>query len=566
MRSSDALSDDIRRVIAGGRTAILTGNVGDFHVGPEGSIVELKELIAYAAAAANLSTVMWTPATGTRQITPPGRASIRFNGPGPSHDFAPPLHRLLQELDRVDQPVLLMVDWASAALGRPDDPIGIVGELLCNAATDAVLARAGHRMLIIDRDGSAARSLAQLPGMRRVAVPLPNFDERVAFLLQLECVHRSPTLASIAEDETIEEVASAANGMSLRALHAHLGELSHQGRRLSTDELWPIKRDFLLQHTDGALRLIPGDESLDNIAGVHNIKLLAEQRRAMPDQAERHMVFVGPPGTGKTTVAAAFGPELGRTAVALGRVHDRFVGGSEERMQLAIDTLEAMAPSLAFVDEVDQTLSGDEGPSGDSGVTKRTNAMFWQWTGRVGPDVPVLMIAATNKPEQLGERVLDRFVVVPVLHPDPTEAADIVRIAAARAGRRVDLTGLAELLVGEAVPMSGRTLAEITHDAAGIADRTIGQRAEIIDRESIQRALADRMPSIGAANEELMALQAVRYTRRRSLLPWNAARLRGVSYVVPACLDRFVDTTGDVDIEALDSRIKELARGRVQQP
>ncbi len=562
MRSSDAISDELCRVIAGGRTAILTGNVGDFHVGPEGSIVELKELLAYAAASANLSTVMWTPATGTRQVTPPGRAAVRFNGPGPSHDFAPALHRLLQELDRADQPVLLVVDWASAALGRPEDPIGIVGELLCNAATDPVLTRVGHRMLIIDRDGSAARVLARLPGMRRVGVPLPNFDERAAFLLQLQCVHRSSSLASVAEDETIEDVARAANGMSLRALHALMGELSHEGRRLGTDELWPVKRDFLLQHTDGALRMIPGDESLDNIAGFQNIKLLAEQMRAMPGHAQRHMVFVGPPGTGKSTVAAALGPEFGRTPVALGRVHDRYVGGSEERMQTAIETAEAMAPSLAFVDEIDQTLSGDDGPSGDSGVTKRINAMIWQWTGRVGPELPVLMIAATNKPEQLGERVLDRFIVVPVLHPDPTEAADIVRITAARSGRQVDLTGLAQLLVSAVAPLSGRTLAEITHDAAGIADRTIGQRAEIIDRESIQRALADRMPSVGAAGEELMALQAIRYTRRRSLLPWNAARLRGVDYEVPAYLSRFVDSTGEVDIEALDGRIRELGRSR----
>jgi hypothetical protein len=559
MRSSDCLIAEICRVFAGQRAPVLANNIGDLHVGPEGTIIGFDQLLGYAAAASGRAAVRWTPATGTTQITPPGRATVTFSGPGPHHELAHVLPALVSALERLDHPTALIIDWADASITRPGEPLGTVGELLSSAATDPVLERAGHRLVIVDRSGTASGALGALPGLHCVNVNLPNHDERVAFLAHFQNVHITNTLAAIATDETVERVADAANGMSLRRLLSLMGELGYDGSDLTAAALAAAKHDFVVQHTNGALRPLSATRTLDEIAGLHNVRLMLE-RHAASNRPMRHFILGGPPGTGKSTVIAAIAEAMGRTAVTLGGLRDQFVGMSEQRTERMIQTAEAMSPMILFIEEIDQTLAGDDGPSGDSGVSKRINARLWEWTGEVSSRPGVLVIGATNKPSALGTRVRDRFAIVPILHPDPADALDILRITAARDGRTIDVDAAAAVLAANPMLRSGRTLAELAHNAGTSVDLSTGARNGHITGDALLLAMAETLPQSTDAEEELMALDAIRLTSHRSLLPWEAARIRGVRSEPPGYVIPYLNADGTFDLATLDARINQLRR------
>jgi SpoVK/Ycf46/Vps4 family AAA+-type ATPase len=54
------------------------------------------------------------------------------------------------------------------------------------------------------------------------------------------------------------------------------------------------------------------------------------------------------------------------------------VGQSEERTRQALATVDAMAPCVLMIDEVEKASAGATGSNGDSGVSSR------MWSGSVG--------------------------------------------------------------------------------------------------------------------------------------------------------------------------------------
>lgn len=549
------------RVFAGGRSVVLTGNVGDLHVGPEGRIVGLEHLVALASASTRRATMYWTPASGTNQLTAPGQTTIRFSGPGAGVDIPQALARILAELQRCNEPVVVLLDWTDASFGQAGEMLAGVPELLSTMACDPVLQRVGHRVVVVDRSGRLSAPLGSLPGMSRLTVPLPDSEERSVFLEFFEKSHRSPHLASITAGETIEMIAAAANGMSLRSILAVMGELHHEGRDLATSELAPFKEAFLLEHTEGTLCPMSATRPISEVAGVHNLKSLLRDHVAHGNSPLR-LILAGPAGGGKSTITSAIGHVLGQTVVSMGEIRDSLVGASEQRSRLMIDTLEAMSPVVLSIDEIDQKLSGDDGPTRDSGVTQRLSAMFWEWTGQVGAKHGVSIVGATNRPEALGSRVHSRFIVVPVLLPDLLEALDVMRIAAARLGRTIDVDAAMILLVNATAPLSGRALAQLVSAAANFEDRKIGSKSGHVGADSLGVAMADQLTWAAHSDVELMSLQAIRYTTRRSLLPWVAAAELGVRYQPPTCLQKFIAPSGELDFGGIEARIEELQRHR----
>jgi SpoVK/Ycf46/Vps4 family AAA+-type ATPase len=83
---------------------------------------------------------------------------------------------------------------------------------------------------------------------------------------------------------------------------------------------------------------------------------------------------LGVPGTGKSCFARALGNEAGRPTAVLdvGALMGSLVGETERRVREALRTLDAMAPCVAFVDEVEKALArAASGGQADSGVAAR---------------------------------------------------------------------------------------------------------------------------------------------------------------------------------------------------
>jgi SpoVK/Ycf46/Vps4 family AAA+-type ATPase len=94
------------------------------------------------------------------------------------------------------------------------------------------------------------------------------------------------------------------------------------------------------------------------------------------------------PGTGKSAFAKALGNETGRPTLLLdiGALLGSLVGQSEQNIRQALRIIDAMAPCVAFVDELEKALGGI-GSNGDSGVSTRLFGTLLTWLSDHTSDV-----------------------------------------------------------------------------------------------------------------------------------------------------------------------------------
>ncbi|WP_449245308.1 AAA family ATPase [Desulfobacca acetoxidans] len=74
----------------------------------------------------------------------------------------------------------------------------------------------------------------------------------------------------------------------------------------------------------------------------------------------RGILLLGVPRTGKSYFTKALGNEVGWPVLSLdmGRVFGSLVGESEAKMREALKVVDAMAPCLLFIDEIEKVLAG----------------------------------------------------------------------------------------------------------------------------------------------------------------------------------------------------------------
>ena len=171
-----------------------------------------------------------------------------------------------------------------------------------------------------------------------------------------------------------------------------------------------------LLESDGVLELISTDVGdLDDVGGMDNLKKwLAIRGRGFEQGAKefgleppRGVLLTGVPGCGKSLVAKTLARTWGMPLVLLdpGSIYGSFVGESEARLRSALDTVEAMAPVVVWVDEIEKGFAAGSG-SGDSGVSQRVLGTFLRWMQERPPGV--FLVATSNDVEKLPPELLRR--------------------------------------------------------------------------------------------------------------------------------------------------------------
>lgn len=164
----------------------------------------------------------------------------------------------------------------------------------------------------------------------------------------------------------------------------------------------------------------------------------------------RGVLLVGPPGTGKSLWAKAASSILTYPCIKfdVGRVFAKYVGDSEERMRRALKLIEAMAPCVLLVDEIDKAFGGGSG--GDGGTTSRVFGTFLTWMQeRDKLTAPVFVVMTANNvhgmpPELMRRGRIDEIFAVNF--PSLAEREDIIEIHLRKRGKRLpkaDITQIA---------------------------------------------------------------------------------------------------------------------------
>ena len=178
---------------------------------------------------------------------------------------------------------------------------------------------------------------------------------------------------------------------------------------------------------------------LKEVGGLENYKewiktvaacLTPEAIAAGVDKA-KGVVVVGPPGTGKTLLGKTTGTALGRPLVRvdISKCFAGIVGQSEGKARSAIKQLEAMAPVVALIDEVDKALGGAHKGGGDSGVSQRVLGIFL--TAMQESKADIFWILTANRVNNLPSEMLRKGrmdEVFAVLPPNKSEREAVFKI------------------------------------------------------------------------------------------------------------------------------------------
>ncbi len=195
----------------------------------------------------------------------------------------------------------------------------------------------------------------------------------------------------------METVLDASAGLTrMEAENAFSLSLVRHGR-VMPDAVWELKTQTLKK--SGSLELHRGQEDFNSLGGLSALKSFCKRALLQPSRGDerrrpRGVLLLSPPGCGKSQFCKALGKEVGRPVLILdvGSLMGSLVGQSEERTRQALQIVDAMAPCVLMIDEVEKAFAGVNG-NGDSGVSSRMFGTFLSWLNDHSSDVFVVCTA-----------------------------------------------------------------------------------------------------------------------------------------------------------------------------
>jgi len=151
----------------------------------------------------------------------------------------------------------------------------------------------------------------------------------------------------------------------------------------------------------------------------------------------RGLLLFGPPGNGKTLLARALAGEscCNLINISSSSLTSKWLGEGEKLVKALFAVAREIQPTIVFIDEIDALLS--ERRSGEHEAVRRIKTEFLlQFEGMMtGQQERTIVVAATNRPQELDEAALRRFTKrVYVRMPDNNTRRELVKSLLAREG------------------------------------------------------------------------------------------------------------------------------------
>ncbi|MCW5601384.1 AAA family ATPase [Nitrosomonas sp.] len=287
-----------------------------------------------------------------------------------------------------------------------------------------------------------------------VEFELPSIEEIKGILSQMiEANRHTGRIVINLSPEEQERLAKAALGLTLHeAENAFARAMVIDGRLDINDVEIILEEKQQTIRKSGILEYIKSDLNIDDVGGLQNLKRwLIKRNKSWLDIAVRYqlpaprgVLITGVPGCGKSLLAKSVSAmwQVPLLRLDIGKIFAGIVGSSEENMRRAIQTAEAIAPCVLWIDEIEKGFSGMSGPSGDSGTSNRIFGTFLTWMQE--KTKPVFVVATANNisalpPEMMRKGRFDEIFFVDL--PTQNERKEILKLHLNRRLQHPDVIG-----------------------------------------------------------------------------------------------------------------------------
>lgn len=244
---------------------------------------------------------------------------------------------------------------------------------------------------------------------------LPTLDELKSLLNEMIELNKGTGIIIKLNENAKEKLCKAAQGLTLQE-----AENAFARAMVTTGQLTENELDIILEEKcqvikkTGILEFVNTNINIDDVGGLENMKKWLTKRnnswlgKAQKDYnlpAPKGILITGIAGCGKSMTAKAMSAlwQLPLLRLDVGRIFSGLIGSSEENMRKAVQTAEAVAPSILWIDEIEKGFGGNGGER-DGGTTTRVFGTFLTWMQE--KTKPVFVIATANKINQLPPEML----------------------------------------------------------------------------------------------------------------------------------------------------------------
>ncbi|MBQ2611476.1 AAA family ATPase [bacterium] len=350
--------------------------------------------------------------------------------------------------------------------------------------------------------------------------PLPKMEEIKSRLNKMISSNKAINTSELTEEDK-DKLCKAALGLTMQEAENAFALAMVQDGQLNKDDIDVILEEKMqVIRKTGMLEYVQSDLGIDDVGGLDNLKKwLLKRNNSWSERAKKYCIpapkgvlVTGIPGCGKSLTAKAMSTiwQLPLLRLDLGKIFSGIVGSSEENMRKAISTVEAVAPAILWVDEIEKGLNGVSSAN-DSGVSSRIFGTFLTWMQE--KTAPVFVIATANDISKLPPELLRKgrfdeifFVDLPTLK----EREEIFKVHLKRRLKDKEVCAEVkpdrELIQKLALMTEGFIGSEIEHVViSALCDAFFENRA--LKFTDFEKAIANTVPLSQTQKENILAIR-----------------------------------------------------------
>ncbi|MFH1736424.1 MAG: ATP-dependent zinc metalloprotease FtsH [Actinomycetota bacterium] len=271
------------------------------------------------------------------------------------------------------------------------------------------------------------------------------------------------------------------------------------------------------------------DEAVEELQEIKEFLADPKKFQSLGAKIPKGILLYGPPGTGKTLLAKAVAGEANVPFLTISGSDfvEMFVGVGASRVRDLFDQAKTNAPAIIFVDEIDAVgrMRGAGIGGGHDEREQTLNQLLVEMDG-FNPNIGIIMIAATNRPDILDSALLrpgrfDRQIVTD--RPDLKGREGILKVHAKDKplAKDVDLSVVARSTPG----FTGADLANLLNEGALLAARHGKKEVDMPElQEAIERVIAGperRTRLISDREKEIIAYHETGHALVADELPYT---------------------------------------------